>query len=382
MAETSLSPDHDHEATVSTPARSDPDASSRKARRSDRRRRAARVAAAVAAVGCAAVLASTTASGGGTSTVAERGGQAGGLPVGVVVPLRVAGPLAVAPDGALYVADLASHRVLVRLPDGRFRVIAGDGRAGFSGDGGLAGRAELSTITDLAVSPTGRLYIADGGRVRVVAPDGVIRTIAAGFSWLAMAFSPHGQLYLSTGSQILRLTSDGTLVPVPAVVRTGPPVLRGDLRDFGPIAVDGHGNIDVAGFNGWSVWQVGRNGAARQVGAGSGARRSGGGYSVLERGLDGSVYAEDGPTMMRIDGRRLIPEFAFTSRVAGEYFSLTYFAMGSHGAVYADEIPGAGGFEARQQLVSLRHGRVTLLWEQPEKRIAAESGRPVAASRS
>lgn len=92
-------------------------------------------------MGCAAVLVSTIGLGGVRRTVAERGGLAGGLPMGAVVPLRIAGPLAVAPDGALYVADVATHRVLAQLPDGRFRVIAGTGTAGFSGDGRLARRA-------------------------------------------------------------------------------------------------------------------------------------------------------------------------------------------------------------------------------------------------
>jgi hypothetical protein len=49
-------------------------------------------------------------------------GPAGVLPLGPFATLHVAGPLAVAPDGALYVADMAADRVLVRLPDERFRV--------------------------------------------------------------------------------------------------------------------------------------------------------------------------------------------------------------------------------------------------------------------
>jgi len=386
--------DHDHEATVSTPAGSELDALFREARRRQRRRWAVRAAAAIAVVGCAVVLASTIGSGGVRRTITERGRLEGGLPMGAVVPLRTAGPLAVAPDGAVYVADVASHRVLVRLPGGRFRVIAGTGSAGFSGDGGPATRAELSTITDLAVSPTGSLYIAAGGRVRVVAADGVIRTIAgdgrrarrvangtgelsaslgsprtlgAGLSWLAIAFSPQGQLYLSTGSQILRLTSRRTLVPVRDVVSTGPRFLRGDLRSFGPLAVDGQGNIDVSGVNGWAIWQLAPSGKATEVADAASARRSGGNYSVLERGPDGSVYGEDGPTMLLIQGHRLVRVFTFTSRVAGEFFWLNYFAFGPHGTIYADELPGGNGFEARQQLVSLRHRGVTLLWEQPKK---------------
>jgi hypothetical protein len=281
---------------------------------------------------------------------------------------------------------------LVRLRDGRFRVIAGTGTQGFAGDGGPATRAELSTITDLAVARSGNVYIADGGRIRVAGTNGVIHTIAgdgrpphhilnarpalsaplgsprslaAGTSWLAMAFSPSGQLYLSTGSQILRLTSRGLVVPVRAVVTTGPQVLRGELRSFGPIAIDRNGNIDVSGVNGWAIWQVAPNGEATEVANPASARRSGGDYSVLERGPDGYVYGEDGPTLLRITGHRLVPAFAFRGRVAGEYFELTYFAFARNGTLYADELPGGNGFEARQQLLAVRHHHETLLWEQP-----------------
>ncbi len=92
--------------------------------------------------------------------------------------LQVAGALAIGPTGPLYVADVARHRVLVRLPDGRFRVIAGTGIAGDTGNGGPALRAELSTVSALAFSPDGGLYVVDGGRVRVITPNGIIHTIA------------------------------------------------------------------------------------------------------------------------------------------------------------------------------------------------------------
>ena len=69
-------------------------------------------------------------------------------------------------------------------------------------------------------------------------------------------------------------------------------------------------------------------------------------------------------------GNRLVPALAFTSRVAREYLFLTYFAIGPHRTVYADEIPGTGGLEARQQLVSAEHRHLTLHRAQPKKAIA------------
>ena len=69
---------------------------------------------------------------------------------------------------------------MARLPDGSFKLVAGTGRAGYSGDGGPAFRARLSQPEGLAVASDGTLYIADFGnnRVREVLPDGTIETIA------------------------------------------------------------------------------------------------------------------------------------------------------------------------------------------------------------
>jgi serine/threonine-protein kinase len=83
------------------------------------------------------------------------------------------------PSGALYVANVDREQVLVRLPDGRFRVVAGNGKKGVSGDGGPAIDAEFLDIVDMAVGPDGSLYVVDGDRVRVVSPNGGISTVAA-----------------------------------------------------------------------------------------------------------------------------------------------------------------------------------------------------------
>src|SRR5579863_1226882 len=351
------------------------------ARRRTRRRWAARL---LLAAGAAAIAASIAVVGsGGKPGHAGARASFGDIPAGAVEPLRVAGPLAVAPDGALYVADVASDRVLVRLPDGRFRVVAGTGTKGFSGDGGAALRADLTDVSGLAFSPAGTLYIVDAGRVRNVDREGVISTIAgdgearqqiaretpatsSGLGTaqalkrsgtpLAIAVGNRGALYISTGSQILRLSATGELVPIRARVLS-PSFLRGNLTGFGPIAIDKDGNIDVSGVNGWAVWQVSPNGIAHQIGsqtlAGSEARRSGGDYSLLERGPGGIVFAENGATILRVEGRRLELAVKYGEAVRGEFFWLTYFAFGPHGGVYADELPGGTAFEARQQLLTL-----------------------------
>ena len=223
-----------------------------------------------------------------------------GLPVGPYANLTVAGPLAVATTGALYVADVDREQILVRLPDGRFRVIAGDGKKGVSGDGGPAVDAEFLDIVDMAVGPDGSLYVVDGDRVRVVSPDGVISTIAgiAGMGTAppccsgttlpppiangtparsvsidqlnsaAIALSEQGVLYISTGMQLLRL--DAGSLDVITTRAIGPPYNGQPLPDLGQIAVDAQGNLDRLGrqwlghLAGGTQWSRHRNRRAQR----------------------------------------------------------------------------------------------------------------------
>jgi len=84
------------------------------------------------------------------------------------------------PAGNLYIAETRSHTVRRLAPDGTIDTIAGDGTAGFLGDGGPATEARLDQPYGLALDDDGTLYVADRGnfRVRRIAPDGTIETIA------------------------------------------------------------------------------------------------------------------------------------------------------------------------------------------------------------
>ena len=365
----------------------------REARRLRRRRWVIGVVIAVVIAGGSATLATVTARSTANEppisppTFSDRTAPA--LPVGSYVPLKVAGPLAVAPDGRLYVADTARDQVLVRLANGRFRVIAGDGKVGFSGDGGPAPDAELSSVSDMAFAPNGSLYLADGDRVRVVEPSGVIRTVAGngvvgktiatgtlalsapigGDDGLSIAFSPSGVLYISRFSQVLRLV-DGKLYPIRAIVPSG--LLKGDFNyNLFSIAVSKNGDVYVSGFNGWSVWKIAPSGVASEVGLASEARQSGGAPAVVQRGPNGDIYAEGGSTLLRVTGSELVPALKLLQPIRdGSYFWLTNFAFAPNGTVYADEIPGGRGFEQHQQLLAVRNGHPLVLWQESNKTVS------------
>ena len=87
--------------------------------------------------------------------------------------------IAVDQEDLLVIADSENHRVRRVQDDGRLVTLAGNGREGFSGDGGLATEASLSSPQGLSFDPSGRLFIGDehNHAVRVVGTDGTISTV-------------------------------------------------------------------------------------------------------------------------------------------------------------------------------------------------------------
>jgi uncharacterized protein (TIGR03437 family) len=83
----------------------------------------------------------------------------------------VAGPQDVAVDssGNIFITEAFNAVVREVTPNGTITTIAGNGTTGFSGDGGPALNAEISTTDGIAYS-NGKLYLADvlNGRIRVL----------------------------------------------------------------------------------------------------------------------------------------------------------------------------------------------------------------------
>jgi trimeric autotransporter adhesin len=121
----------------------------------------------------------------GIITTVAGNGTSGSLGDGLrAVDAELNGPIGVAVDGSgnVYIADTDSDRVRRVTPDGTILPLAGTGAPGPLGDGGSALRATLRQPAGLAVDQAGDVLIADAfdGRVRRVAPDGTITTIAGG----------------------------------------------------------------------------------------------------------------------------------------------------------------------------------------------------------
>jgi len=180
-------------------------------------------------------------------------------------------PFAVAVDSAgnLYIADRENNRIR-RISNGVITTVAGNGTAGFSGDGGLAINAQLDYPTGVAVDSAGNLYIADRNnqRIRKVS-NGVISTVAGigtfGFSGdggmatsaqlnypYGIAVDSAGNLYIADlANQRVREVSNGVITTlagdgVVGFGGDGGSATVGRLNSPFGVAVDSAGNVYIA----------------------------------------------------------------------------------------------------------------------------------------
>ncbi len=150
--------------------------------------------------------------------------------------------IAIDPSGNVYVSDANTHRIRRIAPNGIIKTIAGTGVAGFAGDTGLASSAQISSPYGLAFDFAGNLYIADLGnaRIRRISPFGIITTIAGGGS-------------LPAGGK-----NEGS--PATAVSLIAP-------RN---IAIDGNGIIYISDFGAHRVYKLTTDGTLTTI-AGTGS---------------------------------------------------------------------------------------------------------------
>ncbi|HEX2203893.1 MAG TPA: RHS repeat-associated core domain-containing protein [Longimicrobium sp.] len=104
--------------------------------------------------------------------------------------------VAFGPDGSQYIVEWRGNRVRRVAPDGTITTVAGTGDwcdygdlDRDCGDGGPATQAKLSFPSKVAVAPDGTLYIADtyNTAIRRVAPDGTITTVAGNNTFCSTA---------------------------------------------------------------------------------------------------------------------------------------------------------------------------------------------------
>ena len=296
------------------------------------RRLAAAAALTIGAVAAALVLVLTLtdkeaapvgAAEGATITTFAGSGEPGSTGDGGAAYLAsFAGVDQIAADGKgnVYVSEWSGHRVRRIAPDGVITTVAGTGQDGYSGDGGPAAQAQIGEV-ELAVGPSGELYLLDYWRptLRRVDSRGVITTV------------------LGTGEV-------GTLDDAP---RTVSPDLCG--HPAGP-AFDSQGRIYIVCMIAHRVIRVERDGVYTVV-AGSGtAGYSGDGGPATEAALnrptsvavgpDGSLYIADqlNNRVRKVDRNGIITTLAGTggSGFSGDGWRATHADVWGPMAVTVD----------------------------------------------
>ncbi len=199
--------------------------------------------------------AKTVSSFAGTGTAGYSGDGAAATSATLKTPSGVA----VDKSGNVYVADAGNNRVrMVAASNKYISTIAGNGTAGYTGDGAAATAAEINNPTAVAVDPTGNVFFIDKGNARVRRVDATTKYISTvlsnGHVLTGIATDSKGNIYVSdsTAFAVLEITP-GTFA-VATVAGTGSAGYSGDggaslsaqLNYPGGLSVDASGNVYVA----------------------------------------------------------------------------------------------------------------------------------------
>ncbi len=212
--------------------------------------------------------------GGIISTIAGNGtpGASGDGGLAVNASLSDVSGIAVDKAGVVYIADSSNRRVRRVTPDGTITTVAGNGVQGFSGDGGLATEAMLGRPVDVAVDAAGNLYIADSvnQRIRRVDTNGFITTIAgnglAGYSGdgglathasmqfpVGLTVDQLGNVYFADGNnnRIRKVSASGVITTVAGggtgrFSGDGGTAIAAALDVPEDVAIDSAGNLYIA----------------------------------------------------------------------------------------------------------------------------------------
>src|SRR6185295_9370794 len=116
----------------------------------------------------------STVTGDGTNSFGGDGGPA------TAAQISIPNGVTATADGGFLIADSNNHRVRRVAPDGTISTVAGTGAFGYNGDNQPATQAQLNFPSGVAARPDGSFLIADNDnhRIRQVSAGGEITTVA------------------------------------------------------------------------------------------------------------------------------------------------------------------------------------------------------------
>ena len=228
-------------------------------------------------------------------TIAGNGSQGFSGDGGPAVNAQLNYPRNLAIDGAgnLYVADSQNNRIRKIGTDGTISTVAGNGTAGFSGDGGPATSAKLNYPYAVAVGNSGSLYIADteNYRIRKVDPTGIMTTIAGNGAYqsggddgpavsatlarpLDIAVDGAGTVFIAQqDARVRKITSSGTMLPVAGngiegFDGDGALAINALIGTDTGVDIDQSGNVYIADQNNFRVRRITADGMITTVAGG------------------------------------------------------------------------------------------------------------------
>ncbi len=184
-------------------------------------------------------------------------------------------------QGNLYVAEYGGHRVRkINITTGIVTTIAGNGSAGYNGDGGPAVNANFNTPYDLAIDDAGNIFVADYYNCRIRKIDAATGAISTFAGTGAASYSGDGGIATNAGipyPNSISLDSEGNLYiseslvhnscrirkvdAVTGIITTiagnnayahsgdGGPAADASLFDPSGVIVDASGNVYIAQYD-------------------------------------------------------------------------------------------------------------------------------------
>ncbi|MBZ5625266.1 MAG: hypothetical protein LAQ69_42180 [Acidobacteriia bacterium] len=252
-------------------------------------------------------------------------------------------------NGDIYFIDSSANSILRVTSLGQLRLVAGNGFAAYSGDGGPAVNASLLNPTAIAVDSSGNLYIADYGseRIRKVDRNGIITTVAgngdyqwsgdggpatkAGMDPLGVAVDAAGNLYISDyyNRRIRKVTPDGGISTIAGngnyqSAGDNSPAVQAAINCDQYMAVDPQGNVYFFDVNSYTVRKVSTTGIiTRFAGNGFFDFPSQSGIAALNSGLtypaglaadnSGNVYITEYNVIRKVNAQGVISILAGNS---------------------------------------------------------------------